>query len=99
MRSCRAGTVIFRHGFQRLHSLPVQGAKICGASLDVSAADGVDQFIKAEDVACLKENARPASIRLGLNNIVALLAQVDHLRDHVGRMLPIAVQGNDDITG
>src|SRR5215212_12277590 len=45
----------------------------------------------------LERNTLSLLDALGLNNVIALLKEFDHLRDHLGRVLSVSIHGNDEV--
>ena len=85
------------HGFQGIHSLTAEATKIRRAGDDLRAADAVQEAVKSRGGELLEGRGREILSPLRLDNIIALAVQLDHLNDHLRRVLTISIHRDDKV--
>ena len=88
--------VVLRQGVDRVHRRPRHQAVVAGVALGVRARHGADQPVEGSGAEPLERRVARAVRAHAVDDVDALVARCgEHLRDHLGRVLQVGVEGHD----
>ena len=91
--------VALGHRQQRVERLAVHQAEVAGLDGEVEAREAAERAVEAARGDALERGLPQPLLAHGVDDVDPLAPALEHLRDHLGRVLQVAVEHHDHVAG